>query len=258
MLRSERGLERLPHAVVRVDPARDVHRRDRDVGAERLDDGSCGRRRSRTTPWHSRPSGRTRERDGPAAGRPSHTRAWRCWCAEWPSGPSWRPGGTRARRPWASAPCPPTLFGAVRRTRRTRPCRTCGPLRGAGSFRACQPPFRRANDQRAPEGVSSMTMPASASRSRIASAASKSLAARADWRASKLVGDRVRRERRARRPRRRGRRCPRSARAGSPRAPRSWPRPPPRPRAPRRRHRRRGRCCPPAPCRGRRPAPRTR
>ena len=59
-----RGLERLAHAVVGVDPARDVHRRDRDVGAQRLDDrvaagDDLGRR-----------LGPPLERPEPRAGRP--------------------------------------------------------------------------------------------------------------------------------------------------------------------------------------------
>ena len=118
-----RDLERLADPVVGVDPAGDVHRRDRDVGAQRLDAPSCGRRPSRWTPsdrW-----------TGPSRARAA-LRAWpdaypglalrRLPPPRWPTArPSWPRGGTGARRPWAWGPCPRGPCGAGRRTRRSGP-----------------------------------------------------------------------------------------------------------------------------------------
>ena len=89
-----------------------------------------------------------------------------------------------APRPWASGPGPRALVGAGRRSRPWRPSWTL-PLRigaaalGVACHECASQLSRRASDQFAPDAVSSMTMPAAPSWSRIASAVAKSRAARA-------------------------------------------------------------------------------
>ena len=165
-------LQGLADAVVGVDASGDVHGRDRDVGAQRLDDrvaaGDDLAGGLRAAPRRRR--GRSGER------------CHRAWPLPWPP---CGPCGAASRWPWAWGPCPRGRGGAGRRSRLWRPSWSCpcGSLLGAGS---CLPwcafsgsSVRRASDQFAPEAVSSIWIPTAVSCSRMASAVAKSRAARA-------------------------------------------------------------------------------